>query len=69
MSDEYIVPPYDVYPEKNFKLDIANGQWEIDLTVKTWGDNYTSKPVVLVFTKEVAMDFLRRFQKAVDGLS
>lgn len=72
MTEENETPappmPFDVFPSKYFKLDMVSGKSEVDLTVKTWGEQFANKPIVLVLTKEVAADLLRRLQKAVDGL-
>lgn len=70
MSEETepIIPPFDIYPSKNFKLDMTSAKDEVTLTVKTWGETFANKPVVLRMTKEVAVDLLSRLQKAVDGL-
>lgn len=66
--DEVTIPPFDIYPSKFFKLDLTGAKDEVTLTVKTWGAQFSNKPVVLRLPKEVAVDFLARLQKAVDGL-
>lgn len=69
MSEETeVIPPFDIYPAKNCKLDMTGSKDEVTLTVKTWGESFANKPVVLRLTKEVAVDLLARLQKAVDGL-
>lgn len=63
-----IVQPLDVYPEANCRIELASGQGEVALTVKTWGSNFTNRPVVLKLGKQQAEALLHRLQKAVNGL-
>lgn len=62
------VQPFDVYDAKHFSIDLASGRDFTTFTIKTWGDQFASKPVVLIFNKEVAAGLLERLKKAVDGL-
>lgn len=70
MTDEGepFVHEMDAYPAKNFRIDMAHSKAGVILTIKTWGQTFTNRPVALLLTKEVAADLLRRLEKATNGV-
>lgn len=67
-EENHYVPEMDAYPAKNHRIDMASSKFGVMLSVKTWGQQFANRPMVLMLTKETATDLLRRLQKAVDGL-
>jgi len=63
--EEVTIPPFDIYPSKFFSIDLSGGDDETVLTIKTWGAQFTNRPVVLRMTKEMAADLVKRIQKVL----
>lgn len=65
--EEVTIPPFDIYPAKFFSIDLSSGADETVVTIKTWGAQFTNRPLVLRLTKEMAADLMKRLQKAMNG--
>lgn len=67
-EDQPFINEMDAYPAKNHSIDMTHSKAGVMLTVKTWGQHFANRPIVLMLTKETATDLLRRLTKAVDGI-